>query len=260
MPIEDENALEEVTGFDAGLSGEQQIQIALKEIINRGGKATMSELYKPLQSRLKEDDRTLSNQGKASFRFFINRVAVEAGYLYPYNKKDPGWQITPQGREYVNSNFDLKESTINVDTGIEEEVLSNTARGAAFELYVQKLLKAAYPFYAWYHQGIHKGNERGLDFIGNRIGDSTNEPKIIGVQVKFHAAKSAPSQIEWLKFLSGCFARQVESAIFITTGNLTSEQRREAQEARTTIIEGRTEISRLAMLYNIEPFELFESN
>ncbi len=218
----------------------------------------MAELYEPLERALNESGQTLSYQGKASYRFFINRVAVDAGYLYPHDKRNPGWRITPQGRDYVASDLDATESTINVDTGIEEEVLSNTARGAAFEQYVQKLLKAAYPYYAWYHQGIHKRNERGLDFIGNRIGDASTEPKSIGVQVKFYAAKSAPTQLEWLKFLSGCFARRVESAIFITTGKLTSEQRREAQEARITIVEGREEIVRLAKLHDIEPFDLFE--
>jgi hypothetical protein len=250
--------LREVTGFEAGLTGDQQIQIALKEIVDKGGKANMAELYKPLERCLNENGQTLSDQGKASYRFFINKVAVEAGYLYPYEKDQPGWRITPQGREFVTSDLDLTESTVDVDTGREEEVLSNTAKGAAFELYVQKLLKAAYSYYAWYYQGIHKRNERGLDFIGNRIGDAADEPKSIGVQVKFYAAKSAPTQIEWLKFLSGCFARRVESAIFITTGKLTSEQRREAQEARITIIEGREEISRLSKLHKIGKFDLFE--
>jgi hypothetical protein len=118
--------------------------------------------------------------------------------------------------------------------------------------------KAAYPFYAWYHQGLHKRNERGLDFIGNRIGDAADEPGTVGVQVKFYAPNSAPTQIEWLKFLAGCFARRLDSAMFITTGKLTIEQRREAQEARMTIIEGRAEVKRLAELYNIGSFELFE--
>ena len=250
--------LQEATGFEAGLTGDQQIQIALKEIVDKGGTASMTELYIPLEQRLNENGQTLSYQGKASYRFFINKVAVEAGYLYAYEKDSPGWRITPQGREFVTSDLELTESTVDVDTGLEEEVLSNTAKGAAFELYVQKLLQAAYPYYAWYHQGIHKRNERGLDFIGNRIGDSGEEPKSIGVQVKFYAAKSAPTQLEWLKFLSGCFARRVETAIFITTGRLTGEQRREAQEARITIIEGREEISRLSTLHNIGSFELFD--
>ena len=112
-------------------------------------------------------------------------MAVETGYIHPYDKDHPGWRITPQGREYVASDLNVTESTVDVDTGLEEEVLSNTARGAAFEQYVHKLLKAAYPYYAWYHQGIHKRNERGLDFIGNRIGDAADEPISIGVQVKF---------------------------------------------------------------------------
>ena len=250
--------LQELTGFEAGLTGDQQIQIALKEIVGKGGTAIMAELYEPLERYLNKNGCTLSDQGKASYRFFINKVAVEAGYLYPYDKDNPGWRITPQGRDYVASDLDVTETTVDVDTGVEEEVLSNTARGAAFERYIEKLLKAAYPYYAWYHQGIHKRNERGLDFIGNRVGDAADEPKSIGVQVKFYTAKSAPTQLEWLKFLSGCFARRVETAIFITTGKLTSEQRREAQEARITIIEGREEIGRLAELHNIGKFELFD--
>jgi hypothetical protein len=250
--------LTEATGFEAGLSGDQQVLIALNEIVAKGGTASMTDLYVPLERWLNEKGQTLSSQGKASYRFFVNKVAVEAGYLYAYDKDDPGWRITPQGREYVNADHDLTESTLNVDTGQEEEILSNTARGAAFEQYVQKILTAAYPHYAWYHQGIHKRNERGLDFLGNRIGDAFDEPKSIGVQVKFYAAKSAPTQLEWLKFLSGCFTRRVESAIFVTTGKLTGEQRREAQEARITIVEGREEISRLANLHSIGLFELFE--
>ena len=80
------------------------------------------------------------------------------------------------------------------------------------------------------------------------------------VQVKFHQAKYAPTQMEWLKFLSGCFARRVDSAVFITTGQLTAEQRREAREANVIVIEGQNEVSRLAALYKIERFELFDEH
>jgi transposase len=89
-------------------------------------------------------------------------------------------------------------------------------------------------------------------------GEAADEPKSIGVQVKFYSEKSAPRQLEWLKFLSGCFSRRLESAIFITTGKLTGDQRREAQEARITIIEGKDEITRLSQLHSIGDFELFD--
>lgn len=74
------------------------------------------------------------------------------------------------------------------------------------------------------------------------------------MQVKLHQPNNAPTQDEWLKFLAGCFARRVESALFVTTGRLTGAQRREAQEARVIVLEGEAEIARLARLHRIEPF------
>jgi hypothetical protein len=73
-----------------------------------------------------------------------------------------------------------------------------------------------------------------------------------------HQPNNAPTQDEWLKFLAGCFARRVESAIFVTTGRLTGAQRREAQEAKVIVLEGAAEISRLARPHSVEPFELSE--
>jgi hypothetical protein len=57
---------------------------------------------------------------------------------------------------------------------------------------------------------------------------------------------------------SGCFARKIEQAIFVTSGRLSAEQRREAGEARVVVIEGREEISRIAKQQGLEDFELFE--
>jgi hypothetical protein len=76
------------------------------------------------------------------------------------------------------------------------------------------------------------------------------------VQVKFHAANNAPTEKEWLKFLAGCFARRLETAIFVTTGRLTGEQRREAQEARVVVVEGVAEVNRQAARLGVAPFEL----
>jgi hypothetical protein len=247
-----------VTAYEAGISGDEQVRIALETILAKGGIAQTSDIYKVVESRLLKQGLRLSKQGKASLRFYVNRVAVRAGYVLPYEKGNPGWRITPKGRTYLEENPPEPETLVNTDTQIEELVLPNVARGSAFELYVLDLLKLIYPYYVWYQQGAHKQFERGLDFIGDRIGETKNEPKCIGVQVKFHRAKYAPTQMEWLKFLSGCFARRVESAIFITTGRLTSEQRREAREANVIVIEGRDEITRLAKLHSLMQFDLFD--
>ena len=247
-----------VTASEAGINGDEQIRIALETIVEKGGIAQTTDFYSAVESRLQKKGLSLSDQGKASLRYFVNSIAVKAGYVFPYEKDNPGWRITPKGRELLLENPPESETLVNTDTQIEEQVLSSVARGSAFEVYVLDLLKALYPYYVWYHQGNHKRLERGLDFIGDRIGETKDGPKSMGVQVKFHQAKYAPTQMEWLKFLSGCFARRVESAIFITTGQLTAEQRREAREASVIVIEGRGEISRLATLYNLKKFELFD--
>jgi hypothetical protein len=41
-----------VTGNDVGLSGDEQIRIALEEIVTRGGSASMSEIYDAVERRM----------------------------------------------------------------------------------------------------------------------------------------------------------------------------------------------------------------
>lgn len=234
-----------------------QIRIALQAILNNGGMALMASLYEAVEQHM--HGAKLSEQGKASLRKYINTVAMKAGLVFPHDPESPGWRITPAGREFLGTES-TPEEVINVATEKPETVPSNSARGAAFESYILELLKKVYPDYAWYQQGIHKNRERGLDFIGTRIGNLESYPQFIGVQVKFHAEDTAPSQLEWFKFLAGCFARRIDQAIFITTGRLTSEQRREAGEARVIVIEGREETNRIAIRHNLEGFELFDES
>lgn len=249
--------LVETTGSEAGLTGDEQIRLAIRCIMDKGGEAHTKDFYEVINARMASKGYTLSNQGKASLRNFINKVAVGAGYIDPFDKANPGWRLTADGREFAETVVDSPVTVVNHTTGSETVVESNVARGTAFERYVLKLLKLAYPYYTWYHQGRDKKNERGLDFIGDRIGDAGLEPRKIGVQVKFHAEKYGPNKDEWLKFLSGCFARRVDAAWFITTGKLLPEQRREAGEAGVRLVEGRDEVKRLAEHYGLEAFSLF---
>jgi len=255
----DQAQLKPATGSDAGLSVDEQVRLALQAIAARGGVAQIRDIYDTVEAVLNRKGFTLSKQGKASLRFSVNKVAVNAGYVHPHDKDAPGWRLTSSGREFLASQGDTVETSIDVDTGNEETLLSETARGDAFELYVIRLLRAAYPNYTWYHQGRDKRRERGVDFVGNRLGDARGEHGSIGVQVKFHKAGNAPIEREWLKFLAGCFSRRLDAAIFVTTGRLTGEQRREAQEARVVVVEGRDEVSRLAAQHGIEGFELFDT-
>lgn len=92
-------AAQGTTGAAAGLSGAEQIRIALARIVELGGTATIKQIADAVQSRM--GGKQLSAQGLASLRFFINRVAVQRGYLLPYDTSNPGWHITDKGRDLL---------------------------------------------------------------------------------------------------------------------------------------------------------------
>ncbi|NJP05535.1 MAG: hypothetical protein HC837_07905 [Chloroflexaceae bacterium] len=88
------------TAAAVGLSDDEQIRIALQEIVRNDGMATIQQIYNAV---VREIGQPLSEQGRASLRFFVNKVAVERGYVSPYDVEKPGWWITPQGRAWLES-------------------------------------------------------------------------------------------------------------------------------------------------------------
>lgn len=248
----------EVTGAQAGLSADDQIRIALEAIVSHGELATMQQIYHAVDERL--TPRRLSEQGRASLRRLVNNVAVEAGYIYPHDPQNPGWRITADGQSFLESPVAAPEEVVDADTQVIELTRPNIVYAAAFELYVMRVFQKIYPRHAWYHQGKHKLHERGLDLIGTKLGEPDAVPGVIGVQIKLHAPTNAPSQLEWLKFLAGCFSRRVDTGVFVTSGKLLADQRREAGEAQVIVIEGKEEISRISGLYGIGAFDLFATS
>ncbi len=246
---------DEVTGAQAGLSADDQIRIALETIVVHDGLATMQQIYSAVEARL--SPQRLSEQGRASLRRLVNSVAVQAGYIYPHDPQHPGWRITSDGKLFLESPTATPEEVVDADTHVTELARPNIIYAAAFELYMLRVFQKIYPRHAWYHQGKHKLHERGLDLIGTKLGEPDAMPGTIGVQIKLHAPTNAPSQLEWLKFLAGCFARRVDAGIFVTSGKLLAEQRREAGEAQVIVIEGKEEITRISSLYGIAVFDFF---
>jgi hypothetical protein len=98
-----------VTGAEAGLSGDDQIRIALEEIEQQGGSATIQQMYHAVSRQI---GQPLSEQGRASLRYFVNRLAVERGYVYSYDSENPGWRITPEGRAWLASPTEDAEATL----------------------------------------------------------------------------------------------------------------------------------------------------
>jgi hypothetical protein len=105
--------LREGTGTDAGFSTEDQIKIMLRRILDLGGTAQITGFYNAVEEVLQKQGWTLSKQGKTSIRFFINKVAVEKGYVLPHDKENPGWHITPEGRQFIEP--DSPTNQLNLD-------------------------------------------------------------------------------------------------------------------------------------------------
>ncbi len=251
--------MEEKTATEAGLSQDEVIKLVLLSIIERNGVANIQDIYNSVNNVMAGRNSVLSDQGKNSLRRLVNTTAVKAGYIHIFDPENPGWRITQDGREFLNLyQEEEKENVFDTETQQDITVVSNVTLATAFEHFCIGLLKKIYPYYTWYHQGRHKKNERGLDIIGERLGETINEPKTLGIQVKLHKENLTPTKEEWLKFLAGCFTRKIGKAIFITTGKLNGEQRREAGEAQVTIIEGKDEIIRLSNLHSVEQFDFNE--
>lgn len=103
----------------------------------------MRAICEAVEARIRPKGFAPSKQCRASLRFLVNRVAVQASYVYPHDKANPGWRITPEGREFAGSPVATEEVAVNVDTSAEVPLLPNSAQGAAFERWVVILLRAS---------------------------------------------------------------------------------------------------------------------
>lgn len=106
---DDAGAQTQMTGAEAGLNGEDQVRIALQAMVDRGGQATVPQIYAAVEAHM--EGAILSQQGKDSLRTFINRNAVNKGYVHPYDGKNPVWRITDAGRAWLTDDIDPPEFT-----------------------------------------------------------------------------------------------------------------------------------------------------
>ena len=245
----------EVTYREAGLSKEDIYLLVFTKMAENTDGLEIKDINKIVNTELAKSSQILSKQGERTLSNLISVGAVSDGFIHPFDKENPKWRLTSEGKEIVKQQGQQKESVFNTETETDEKEIPNTVKGFLLEKYVLGLLKEMYPYDSCFHQGVQKNNERGLDLIANKIGDEHSEHESIGVQVKNHKETSAPTKEEWLKFLAGCFVRRIEEAMFITTGKLTSEQRREAGEAKIIVIEGIEELNRIAKLYKYKTYD-----
>ena len=91
--------VQEMTGVEAGLPSNEQMRIALEAIVDNGGTAQITDIYAAVERHM--GGAVLSEQGRASLREYVNRKAVNSGYIHPYDPTVEGWRITQAGREFV---------------------------------------------------------------------------------------------------------------------------------------------------------------
>ena len=101
------------TAADVGLSRQEQSVIILSKIISNGGLAQMRDIYKSIEEKM--HGAQLSKQGKATLRETVNRYLVNQGYVFPFNRDNRGWRITPQGKIFVDNNLIRKSVHIELE-------------------------------------------------------------------------------------------------------------------------------------------------
>jgi hypothetical protein len=106
----------EKTPTEAGLSNNEQLMITLRCIYDANGQAKIQEIYSAVEAHM--GGAVLSKQGRASLRRLINHDAVSGGYIFPYDRNQPGWRITSRGENLLVSTTGL---------GIEDDEEFSTA-------------------------------------------------------------------------------------------------------------------------------------
>ncbi|MDR0515611.1 MAG: restriction endonuclease [Fibromonadaceae bacterium] len=249
------NEMTGVTHGEAGLKKEDVYSLVFKEMVKYPDGLTIKDIYKIVNDELAKKSQILSKPaGEKSLRALISNSYERDGFIYPF-EEGKNWRLTNEGKKIVEQQGKQGEKVTNSKTGGEETEIPNVVKGALLEKYVLGLLKEMHPYYSWFHQGEQKNNERGLDLTAKKIGEGNSKHETIGVQIKNYKETSVLVKEEWTKFLAGCFVRRLEEAIFITTGRLSSDQRREAGEAKITVIEGINELNRIAKLYKYKTYD-----
>lgn len=96
-------ALKSSTGAQAGLSTREQLEIALRFIVAKGGEALMKDIDGAVEAEMNARGYTLSRQGHATLRELVNRNAVRRGWIRPSRGRNKPWRITPSGQAHVAS-------------------------------------------------------------------------------------------------------------------------------------------------------------
>ncbi|GAB4162855.1 MAG: hypothetical protein Fur005_21820 [Roseiflexaceae bacterium] len=107
--------IQAMTGAEAGLNSQRQIEIALQAMVEGDGEATNEAIYAAVERYM--GGAVLSQQGRDTLRSLINREAVRRGLVYQYDPNQAGWRITDDGRTLVaNLPDEVKPEGLDANT------------------------------------------------------------------------------------------------------------------------------------------------
>jgi hypothetical protein len=101
------------TAAEVGIGRTEQLQIALQAMTEHDGIAEIKDIYEAIENRMSDKGFKLSQQGKDTLRAYINRDAVQAGYVD--KEKNIGWKITNKGRNFLTEVIEDDEDTQEID-------------------------------------------------------------------------------------------------------------------------------------------------
>lgn len=128
-----------ITGAEAGVGPDEQIDIALRTMEQNNGFASITDIIEALENKM--DGRILSHQGIVNLRYFLNEKAKKNKWVLAIPNQKDVWQITSQGQIHLHNLQPIHENLPNEfshrvhfnfkveeDTGVEaEEVLSENS-------------------------------------------------------------------------------------------------------------------------------------
>jgi hypothetical protein len=93
--------IKKITGAEAGLNSQRQIDLALLAMVIGDGQATNAEIYGAVERSM--GGALLSQQGRDTLRSLINREAVNQGLVHPSEGHHGVWRITDEGRRRITN-------------------------------------------------------------------------------------------------------------------------------------------------------------
>ena len=136
------SGLKEVTYREAGLTKVDMYSLVFNELVKYPDGLEIKDIFKVVNAELANKESLLSKQGEDTLRNLISAGAVSDGFIHPFNKENPKWRLTNEGKKLVEQQGQQKEKGFNTETGNDDTDIPNIVKGTdEFEEWPETLAK-----------------------------------------------------------------------------------------------------------------------